>query len=226
MNHGAIMLHQLLSLIVFFLVWTAIPVAGQGIPDRLEEMVIQNGGPGNTTTALAFTNDGTRLYAAGLDKVVWSWPIKNNRLDTSPNQTQKWLWPLWREQRGMIYAMCLSPEPEQPWIAVAGFGLNVANLVIIERATGKLVAGLDPQTQVVTTALAFAPGGKQLAYGDDDGRIWLWNYQLGDGEKAVPQPQATQVGSHGIRPGTTNRIRLLHFFDNSKLLSVAEDGHA
>ena len=60
------MLRPLLILIVFILGWTTSRVVGQGMPDRLEEMVIQNGGPGNTTTALAFTNDGARLYSAGL----------------------------------------------------------------------------------------------------------------------------------------------------------------
>lgn len=216
----------LLAIVVLLTTDAILEAYWQGVPDRLEEMVVQNGGPGNTTTALAFTRDGSRLYAAGLDKVVWSWPIKNSRLDITPAQTQKWIWPLWREQRGMIYAMTLSPDSGQELIGVAGFGLNVANLAIIERATGKLLAGLDPQTQVITTALTFAPNGKQILYGDDDGRIWQWSFQLGDGEKRVAQPQATLVGKHAPRPGSTNRVRLLHFIDNGKVLSVAEDGHA
>src|SRR5262245_13758688 len=85
------------------------------------ELVVEAGGRTGTCDALTFTTDGKHLLAAGDDKVVRSWPCGDGGLDRAGYQALRW--PSWREQSGSIYALALSPDPENRQVAVAGWGL-------------------------------------------------------------------------------------------------------
>src|SRR6516164_11365405 len=77
--------------------------------DRREPaLVLNTGGRTGYCDALKFSPDGQFLLAAGDDKVVSIWRHSDHGLDPASLQTLRW--PIWREQRGSIYAMDISPD--------------------------------------------------------------------------------------------------------------------
>src|SRR5437763_13538169 len=87
-------------------------------------LVLHTGGRTGACDALLFSADGQELLAAGDDKVVLAVPLGEGRagptLDAASARALRW--PIWREQRGAIYAAALSPDPGQKFVAVAGLG--------------------------------------------------------------------------------------------------------
>src|SRR5262245_5078095 len=66
-----------LLLASFLVIVRAVPASGQGLSlTQLQKeplLRVEAGGPMAFVTTLAFSPDGTRLYAAGFDKVVRVW---------------------------------------------------------------------------------------------------------------------------------------------------------
>src|SRR5262249_2668918 len=63
-------------------------------------------------------------------------------------------------------------------------------------------------------AVTFDPSGKQVAYGADDGSVWLWD---------VEKPYARRLGSHASQE-RFNYVRLVAFLGPDRLISVARAG--
>jgi WD40 repeat protein len=187
------------------------------------ELVVETGARTGACDVLTFTPDGRHLLAAGDDKVVRSWRWDDGRL--SPEQTLRW--SIWREQRGSIYALALSSDPECRFAAVGGVGVRNGSVAVLDRRSGEVVhaltgeprsAALDQLNNQAVWSLAFAPSGKLVAIGQNDGGIRLWD--LGSGKTN----DVLLLGRHRQSPTDVNRVRLLTFLNESQLLSVAQDG--
>ena len=127
--------------------------------------------------------------AAGDDKVVRFWKV-NGAIDT---QSMKLLrWPIYREQRGAIHAAALSPDGKQ--VVVCGHGVVNSAVAVLERSTGHVRKWVTLPTDRLLFAVAFAPDGKHVALGAEDGAVWLWDLH-GAGKEAVRQ----------VLPGDTKR---------------------
>lgn len=127
--------------------------------------------------SLQFSKDGRELFGVGDDKRVHRWSVLPER---GLQYATPLHWNVFRERRGAIYAMALSPNEEQ--IAIAGLGRKEADVVVLDRRTGQVVASLSveshPETYVPANhnvwSLAFNASGSHIAIGHDDGSVWLW----------------------------------------------------
>jgi WD40 repeat protein len=176
---------------------------------------------------LRFTADGKYLLAAGDDKVVRNWKVGAGLGDSDLPPLR---WSSFRENRGNIYALALSPDAGQRYAAVAGnsvygSGFGVA---VLDRTTGAVKYGLRPapydKLQVGTVwSLAFSPSGALLAFGTDRGDVWVWHL-------AQSGRTAVRLLGHHARPKVKgggiayNLVRLVAFLDEEHLVSVSERG--
>jgi WD40 repeat protein len=179
------------------------------------ELVIESGGRTGTCDYLTFTADGNHLLAVGDDKVVRVWPYRGGKLD--PDGMKVLRWSVWREQRGAIYALALSPDKGGRRVAVGGYGVRDSTVAVIDRITGRILHTVTPRGKpdenfYAVRAVAFAPSGDRVAYGTTDGSVWLWDFKAN-----------LRVGKHQGKTAY-NRVRLVHFLDDKRLLSVAESG--
>jgi WD40 repeat protein len=205
-----------LAALLGVLAWSGPAFAQQG--DRRDrqdpELLVESGGRMGTCDVLTFTADGNYLLAAGDDKVVRVWPYRAGQLDSHAARGLRW--GSWREQRGAIYALALSPDPAGKRVAIGGLGLRNSSVAVLDRVSGAILHTVTPERGrenfYGVMALAFAPSGKRLAYGTADGTVWLWDFK-----------RNRRLGKQAGKK-TFNRIRLLHFFGEQQLLSVAEDG--
>jgi WD40 repeat protein len=203
-------------------------------------LVLETGAPTAVTWALAFSGDGQHLLAAGDDHVVRDWPVTDKGLDTGKLNTLRW--QTWREWRGAIYAMALSPDKEASLVAIAGWGAITSNVVILERKTAKVKYAINVNEEMfkagqhldfggTTHALAFSPGGTELAIGKNNGTVWIWKFAQ-KGAQAL-----RKVGSHGtlVGPGVDktgkevqqelhNFVNFVAFADKDTLISAAQEG--
>jgi WD40 repeat protein len=187
-------------------------------PDRRQRvtpgLVLETGARHAACDALFFTRDGHTLLAAGDDKVVRSWHLDASGF--SDHRSRNLRWPIYREQKGSIYAVALSPDPEQSRVAIAGCGLEVGFVAILDRKTGQPTHTLGNVTSdQAVWKVAFAPSGKQLIYGADDGSLFVWDFAAG-------RKESTHLRDSG--GGKLNRVRLLSFLDQTRFVSVAQDG--
>src|SRR5262249_8848084 len=67
-------------------------------------------------------------------------------------------------------------------------------------------------------SLAFAPGGKQVAYGANDGTVWTWDL------KPQREKPARLLGQHPNPKGNSNKVRLVTYLTPSQVVSVATSG--
>jgi WD40 repeat protein len=175
-------------------------------------MILETGGRTGACDVLRFTKDGTTLLAVGDDRVARSWRLTDNN-ELQPLEPLRW--SVWRNMRGVMYALALTPDETK--IAVAGCGVRDGSVAVIDRASGAVLGGLrfDGSETVRTTvwALAFSPSGKQVAVGALNGDIWLWPWE-------VQPTKLTKLGSHG------SNARHLRFTDEDTLISIAADGPA
>jgi WD40 repeat protein len=211
-----------LLLVLTCLVLGSPPLFAQGDrrDRRAPELIIESGGRLGTCDQLLFTSDGKHLLAAGDDKVVRLWQVgPEGLLSASPPVLR---WSIWKEKRGAIYALALSPDKDRRFVAVAGFGLGNGDVAVIDRQTGVVQyqssapVRRGERTVRSIRALAFAPSGKRLAIGSEEGRVWLWD---------LAEEKPVLLGAHPT-PGKdkVNYVRLLHFFEEETLLSVPEQG--
>ena len=146
------------------------------------EVAAQLGGRAGACDALAFSPDGATLFAAGDDKVVHRWAAgpAGLRYDTPIR------WNTFREQRGAVYALALSPAHGGRRVAFAGYGKLTADVVVAEAtARGfevtRALSAKSPKPTPYAAAghavwsLAFDPTGERLLAGHDDGSVWEWD---------------------------------------------------
>ncbi|MCE9530067.1 MAG: caspase family protein, partial [Planctomycetes bacterium] len=174
-----------------------------------------------TCDALLYSEDGKFLFAAGDDKIVRYWPSAAVGLDAKNMQSLRW--PSWREQRGGIKALAISPDAER--VVVGGFGLRSSTVALINRKTGEIEEITYPESAqpgenfYAVMSAAFSPDGKSVAFGTADGSVWLWK----KGEK--PKRVGKQVGRKADgKAGEFNRIRLVAFLKSGRILSVSQTG--
>src|SRR5262249_26288446 len=107
------------------------PLAAQAQEDRFERrepgLILNTGGRLGACDVLLFTPRGDYLLAAGDDKVVPVWEFRNGKLVADPVQTLRW--SIFREQRGSMYGMAISPDGNR--IAVGGMGLVVGSAAVL-----------------------------------------------------------------------------------------------
>ncbi len=186
-------------------------------------LVLHTGAPTGECTALAFTADGRELLAAGLDKVIHVWPVESGRptggppalhLDERAGRTLRW--PIFREQRGSIYTLALSPNDGQHRVAVGGYGYKTGLLAVLDRTTGRTVQLLDDVAEAsAVRAAAFDPSGDHVVYGTDSGSLWLWDVRPGQRTK----PRRLRPPGRELNP-----VRLVAFLGPARCLTVGRDG--
>src|SRR5438046_3900789 len=74
-------------------------------------LVLETGARHATCDVLTFTPDGARLLAVGDDKVVRSWTMQARRFADPRSVNLRW--PIYREQRGCIFALALSSDAKR-----------------------------------------------------------------------------------------------------------------
>jgi WD40 repeat protein len=178
-------------------------------------LILETGGRTGACDVLRFTPDGGHLLAAGDDKVVRSWRFDGTALAEESTASARMLrWSIFREQRGSIYALDLSPDSRQ--VAIAGVGIQTAALAILDRRDGKVLHAMPTDKLTGVTAiwsLAFAPSGEQVAFGTQEGSVWVWNVRARGPDAVV------ELGKHAGQ-----RVRLVTYLGPEHLLSVAGDG--
>jgi WD40 repeat protein len=178
-------------------------------------LILETGGRTGACDALAFTADGTRLLAVGDDRVVRSWGFDGNSL--SPDRVLRW--SVWRQNRGAIYAMALSPGPDQRFVAVGGLGMSNGTVAVLDRTTGEVVHAITkPPSDATVWAMAFSPTGREVIFGGSDGAIWLWRLSGKPNDLSKLGQHAPASGANG------NCARCLTFTPDGKLVSAAEHG--
>jgi WD40 repeat protein len=182
-------------------------------------LILETGARTGACDVLTFTRDGRHLLAAGDDKVVRNWEFTSKELIASTLPTLRW--KMWQEMRGNIYALALSPDPDNRLVAIAGRGIKNSQLAVIDRFTGQVVHAmwnLGPKQKGTIWALAFAPGGKQVAYGADDGTVWTWDL---DPQREQP---ARLLGQHLGPDQRGSKARLVTYLTAGQVASVAQNG--
>jgi WD40 repeat protein len=176
-------------------------------------LVVESGGRLGVCDQLQFTPGGDYLLAGGDDKVVRTWRCSKGKLHDGGVLR----WSIWREQRGAIYALAISPDRTDTRIAVGGMGVQSSAIAVLDRLRGSVlktvVPGLDTRENFYgVMALAFDRQGRRLAFGTAEGTVWLWDLK-------TYRRLGKQAGT-----GTFNHVRLVRFLDDNHLLSVAENG--
>ncbi len=159
---------------------------------RDPSLILSTGGHHAPVRALVFAgNGGNRLLSGGLDRSIHTWSLDGDL--SRPTRTIRP--PLWRGNRGTIYAMALSPvefEPGQRLLAVGGLGvLSGGGEILLLRYpgldplnSGEVVAQLPVQKDpnvfrdghtLTVNALTFSPDGKFLASTSNDATIRIWD---------------------------------------------------
>jgi WD40 repeat protein len=204
---------------------TVLPIVarGQTQTDRRERsepgLILETSGRMASCDALAFVQEGKELYllAAGDDKVVIVWQVVDNQLI----EKRRLRWGIFREQRGSIYALTTFRDREKKLkVVVAGWGRPVGQVAVIDFESGHLDHVLPDvkDNAFAVWSLAVSPGGEQIAWGADDGTVWVWSLSSG---------QATHLG--GPLPprekrDAFHRVYFLAYLGEQRLVSCAQDG--
>ncbi|HEX4606952.1 MAG TPA: hypothetical protein VH092_01980, partial [Urbifossiella sp.] len=224
---------------VLVLLALAVPAGAQQFDRRSRdepEVVVEAGGRVGTCDVLRFDAAGKFLFAGGDDKVVRVWPVTPKGLDTDPGRGRVLRWRAWREQRGGVKDVAVSPDGSR--VAVGGYGMRPSTVAVIDRDTGDLVGltwpksrpGVDNFNAVFT--VAFAPDGKRVGFATADGSLWVWEsglLKVPDAE-GRPSPLPRWAGRHAPiknADGTAaefNYPRALRFADANTLISVTQSG--
>ena len=195
------------------------------------EVVVEAGGRVGTCDVLRFTPDGRFLLAAGDDKVVRVWPYSAGRLDTDPTKATTLRWRAWREQRGGIKSIDVSPDGKR--VAVGGYGMRPSTVAVLDRETGETLALTWPRSRPgvdsfnVVYAVAFHPDGRRVGFATADGSLWIWDPVRLDkpdaeGRPAVPPARLGRLHPPKGRP--FDFPRLVYFPDATTLAAVFETG--
>ncbi len=148
---------------------------------RTPGLVVETGAPTSRCWSLRFSSNGNELLAAGLDKVVRQWSVGENRFDRSDAKIFRWA--AYREQRGTIFCTALSHDPEQRYLAVAGWGLRNGSIAVIDRSSGEVLFGSKYQLGLQPVyAVTFSSNNEKIFFGTFDGSVGTWDYRTGNVE--------------------------------------------
>ncbi|MCZ2342719.1 MAG: hypothetical protein LC104_13155 [Bacteroidales bacterium] len=152
------------------------------------QIVLSPGGRTGACDHLRFDRAGKTLFAVGDDKVIHQWTVSGGEL--TPRSPLRW--NVFREQRGAIYALAISPD--EKLLAIGGYGRKNADVVVLDRQTGKVVRALSAETHRgygtggVVWSVAFDATGSRLAVGFEDGSLWVWGLAGNRGEAKLVKP--------------------------------------
>jgi WD40 repeat protein len=186
-------------------------------------LVVETGFRRGACDALLFTSDGKHLLAVGDDKVVRVWKFTPGQ-GLGPSELPLLRWRTWHESRGNIYALALSPDKDNRYVAIGGQGMSSAgaSLAVFDRLRGTIrhaFGGSKTAAHRSVWSMSFDPTGRQLAYGEQDGGVWVWD--LEDGKASEPRP----LGKHQPRPdGKPNYVRLVMYWGRTQVISVDATG--
>ncbi|MCI0464375.1 MAG: caspase family protein [Gemmataceae bacterium] len=201
------------------------PGAAQGQPSESRReyftpgLVVETMARRGACDVLTFTRDGKHLLAVGDDKVVRVWNFTPGEA-LKPADKPLLRWRTWHESRGNIYALALSPG-EQRYVAIGGNGMSSrgSSVAVLDRLDATIkhaFTGSENTTHGTIWSMAFARSGKQVAYGAQDGSVWVWD--LEEGKETEPRC----LGAHG--EAAYDYVRLVHYLGPNRLLSVAQSG--
>jgi WD40 repeat protein len=178
-------------------------------------LIVETGGRMGTCDMLTFSPDGRFLLAVGDDKVVRIWPVGPKGIDAKGVRALRW--SIWHEQRGNIYAMALDPPGRR--VAIGGKGVITGMVMVLDFQTGKVLQALTDvkNNDQVIRFVVFSPSGDQLAFGAEDGSVWLWNL-------ASDRDNDVRRLGPGSKDKSFNSVRLLVFEKENQLVSVGWDG--
>jgi WD40 repeat protein len=156
--------------------------------------------------AVVFTQDGSRLFAAGgqpgLFGEVREWSVWETNLTQS-------LLRSFKAHKDAIYSMALSPDDK-----ILATGSYDQKVKLWDTETGKELETLSGHNGCIF-GLAFRPDGKLLASASADRTVKLWDVASGERRDTLSQP-LKEVYSVSFSPdgkrlaagGTDNRIRV------------------
>jgi WD40 repeat protein len=198
----------------------------------LPEIVVEAGGRYGTCDVLKFAPDGSFLVAGGDDKVARLWPYANDALKA--NEAEVLRWPSWREQRGGIKDLAVSPDGRK--FALGGYGMKPSTVVVVAREQGRLLAITWPESRNgiddfnVVHSVAFHPDGERVAFGTADGSLWIWKPEkLAKETKGRAFNSPLRAGKHEALKNPDGKAeynfpRRIWFPDANTLVSVAQSG--
>ena len=108
--------------------------------------------------------------------------------------------------------MALSPDDENKYVAIDGFGVKTSDVAVLERSSGKMVhhaVAVPPKGEQTNSlwSIAYAPDGGSVAFGDSFGGVWTWDFKELSTARQTFRPAAV---------GTTNKVRhQLHLLTNA-----------
>ncbi len=214
------------------LAFVAGPASAQ--PARLSRLAVdepeihfKSNGRSGACDVLAFSHDGSRLFAVGEDKVVHRWAVGPATLRNEPPLH----WNTFREQRGSIYALAMSdPKDPLPKIAIAGNGKLNADVALFHPGTGQFLGAISPffarstdpyyGARFVIWALAFSPAGDRLAIGDGAGNVW--ECPLVGGRPSSEKVALARKGDPQVQ--NDSRILWVGYLPGGQLAFASRDG--
>jgi WD40 repeat protein len=212
----------LLAALVSALLWPP-PASGQANPSRREYftpgLVVETGHRRGACDVLKFTPDGKHLLAVGDDKAVRVWAFSAVK-GLEPARLPVLRWRTWHENRGNIYALALSRDRGARLLAIGGQGMTLGSVAVLDRATGETSHAFTGDREIrhgTVWSMDFAPSGREVAYGGQDGSVWVW------GLRAGKPTRPCLVAQH--KGGPYNFTRLVKYLGPSSVLSVSDSGH-
>ena len=170
------------------------------------QIVLNAGGRTGACDVMRFAGKGTELLAVGDDKVVHTWMVKANGLDAKPPLR----WNVFRERRGSIYSLALSPD--ERFAAVGGIGRRDADVAVFDRQSGKIVRALSPglikgyDSTSSNWHLSFNATGDRIAVGQADGSVWVWTLPDGAMKVASLADDEAYMEPKAARDAVNNRL--------------------
>ncbi len=134
-----------------------------------------------TATVRAMRVNNGRLFLAGLDQVVRSYPINPNG-DINIEECVVYRWPSAREFRGTIQAIAVNWEGTK--LAVGGMGLSNALVCEIDLRTGQILHS-DHRLKFDVTQIEYGPDNT-IWYGTSFGGLVHWDTS-GEGKIILPE---------------------------------------
>jgi len=198
----------------------------------LPEIVVEAGGRYGTCDVLKFAPDGSYAIAGGDDKVARLWPYAQDAFKT--NEAEVLRWPSWREQRGGIKDLAISPDGKK--FALGGYGMKPSTVVIVARERGTMLAITWPESRNgiddfnVVHSVAFHPDGERVAFGTADGSLWIWKPEkLAMETKGRAFNSPVRAGKHEALKNPDGKAeynfpRRIWFPDANTMVSVAQSG--
>jgi WD40 repeat protein len=216
-------LHRSL-LCVFVLQCAVLPGFARGQADK-PRLMLNTGGPVGGLRTVAFSAEGTQLYAAGSGKLVNVWNLTRQGDVVQAIPADPLRWEIARGMRGRIYALDVAGT-DGP-LAIGGFSTRGAtgDLVVFDarrrqidrllpaRWPDALGPGPPPGHVQTVGAVDFSPDGRRLVSVSIDGEVRLWTL---DGN----QPAVTLEPPAGVEDGW---IRTAAFVSDQRLIVPLRD---